>query len=222
MPSSPFDLRTRCLEAEKAYRQGKSLDRSPCLELFRLAIVLRNDDAWAILLEIYHPQVATWVNGHPLRYQVLETTETLVHHAWTRFWHALSPKRFAQREGWTLPHLMLFLKRCVDSAVRDAARRERRKRRIIPLEDVNPSVPNPSTDILQRMSREELWDAIVPLLKDDRERLVMELRYRQGIPPRKIIALYPDVFLDAEEVSRILRNIIRRLKRYFDKDSDEE
>ncbi len=222
MPLSPFDLRTKCLEAEKAYRQGMSPDPSPCLELFRRAIVLEDNDAWAILMEIYHSQVAIWVNGHPLRYQVLETTEALVHHAWTRFWHALSPERFAHREGWTLPHLMLFLKRCVDSEVRDAARRERRDRRIIPLEDANPSVSSPAADILRRMSREELWRAIAPLLKNDRERLVMELRYRQGIPPQKIIALYPDMFTGAGEVSQILRNIIRRLKRHFGKEADEE
>ena len=50
-------------ETNKFLRQNVSNDRY-CLELFRRAIVQRDDDAWACIYQQYAPLVLTWVTQH--------------------------------------------------------------------------------------------------------------------------------------------------------------
>src|SRR3954468_24420841 len=58
------DLARCCAEeTNKFLRQSVSNDRY-CLELFRRAIVQRDDDAWASIYQQYAPLVLTWVNQH--------------------------------------------------------------------------------------------------------------------------------------------------------------
>ena len=58
------DLALCCAEeTNKFLRQNTSNDRY-CLEMFRRAIVRRNDDAWASIYQQYAPLVLTWVNQH--------------------------------------------------------------------------------------------------------------------------------------------------------------
>src|SRR5258708_6683331 len=58
------ELARRCSEeTNKFLRQSVSNDRY-CLELFRRAIVKRDDDAWACIYQQYAPLVLTWVTQH--------------------------------------------------------------------------------------------------------------------------------------------------------------
>src|SRR5260370_16961869 len=50
-------------ETNKFLRQSVSND-CYCLELFRRAIVKRDDDAWACIYQQYAPLVLTWVTQH--------------------------------------------------------------------------------------------------------------------------------------------------------------
>jgi DNA-directed RNA polymerase specialized sigma subunit len=64
---------------------------------------------------------------------------------------------------------------------------------------------------IQRLA--DLKAQIRSRLKDERERVVFELSYHYGLPPREIYERRPELFTDAKEVSRIKENLLKRLRR---------
>src|SRR5712691_1394008 len=81
------DLARCCSEeTNKFLKQSVSNDRF-CLELFRRAIVNRDDDAWACIYQQYSPLVLTWVNQHPTATPLLsqDGSASLVNAAFAKF-----------------------------------------------------------------------------------------------------------------------------------------
>src|SRR3989442_13869188 len=81
-----------CEETNKFLRQSVSNDRY-CLELFRRAIVKRDDDAWACIYLQYAPLVLTWVTQHQSAAPILgqDGTAPLVNAAFAKFSQTLTP-----------------------------------------------------------------------------------------------------------------------------------
>ena len=79
-------------ETNKFLRQSASNDRF-CLELFRRAIIQRDQDAWACIYQQYAPLVLTWVNQHQSASALLgqDGGAPLVNAAFAKFAQALTP-----------------------------------------------------------------------------------------------------------------------------------
>ena len=81
------DLARCCSEeTNKFLKQSVSNDRY-CLELFRRAIVRRDDDAWVCIYQQYAPLVLTWVNQHQSAVPLLgqDGSAPLVNAAFAKF-----------------------------------------------------------------------------------------------------------------------------------------
>ena len=116
------DLACGCSEeTNKFLRQSVSDDRF-CLELFRRAIVKRDDEAWASIYQQYAPLVLTWVTQHQSTALLLgqDGSAPLVNAAFAKFAQALTPAKIGNFDS--LAAILKYLKMCVHSVVSDEIR----------------------------------------------------------------------------------------------------
>jgi DNA-directed RNA polymerase specialized sigma24 family protein len=89
-------------------------------ELFRRAIVARDEDAWAAIYERYRPLLVAWARHNSTTAQIGEYYDDIANQAFARAWSALSPQHFDQFSS--LAKLLAYLRTCVMAVAIDAAR----------------------------------------------------------------------------------------------------
>lgn len=209
------DLARCCTEeTNKFLRQNASNDRY-CLELFRRAIVRRDDDAWACLYQQYAPLVLTWVNQHQSVSSLLgqDGGAPLVNAAFAKFAQALTPAKMENFES--LAAILKYLKMCVHSVIADEirSRQARQYEETLDAIEQEPSTEDPAEDVISGMSIQSLWQIIQEELNGEDERLLIYLAYVQGMKPAEICAQQRRYFPSVEDVYRIKRNVLERLRR---------
>jgi len=206
----------RCCAEEtgKFLRQSVSNDRY-CLELFRRAIVRHDEDAWACLYQQYAPLVLTWVNQHQSATLLLgqDSSSALVNAAFAKFAQALTPAKMGNFE--TLAAILKYLKMCVHSVIADEvrARQARQYEETLEAIEQEPAADDPAEYVIAGMSVQSLWQVIQEELNGEDERLLLYLAYVQGMKPAEICAHQRQLFPTVEDVYRIKRNVLERLRR---------
>jgi DNA-directed RNA polymerase specialized sigma24 family protein len=182
-------------------------------ELFRRAILYRDDDAWATIHTRYRSMLVTWALRAGLRPSSPEGPDDIANHALARAWLALTPERFAQFSS--LAKLLCYLRTCVVSTVIDSLRAQASLERIT--RRSTASIPQtPEHAILAGIDREMLWRMVLALSSSRAERVVLVESFTYGRPPRDIQALYPELFPDVMAVYSVKRNLFARLQRNRD------
>lgn len=179
-------------------------------EQFRLAIVERSSEAWAVIYRQYRPLMVSWVRQCAAITYRGESPEDLADRAFARAWMALTPEQFAQFSG--LPALLAYLRSCVNAAVIDDTRavvtRERACRRL-----QHQPVETPEDLVVAANLRAELWQAIGALLLNQAERVLIDESYLLGLRPRAIYRRHPDLFASVRDIYAVKRNLLARLAR---------
>src|SRR5690348_13302436 len=108
----------RCREETARYRRGQSYDDRFCFDVFRRAVVERDDACWEQLNAIYREQVAAWCR----RAGASQPTdvEELAVLAWEKFWASFTPQKLAASNG--SAGVLRYLQMCAHSVVVDAHR----------------------------------------------------------------------------------------------------
>src|ERR1043165_3676753 len=88
--------------------------------MVRRALVVGNDIAWEHVYAHYSPLVESWVRRSGAFAGSGESSEFFVGAAFTKFWRAVSPERFATFP--TLAALLAYLQLCTSSVVIDSVR----------------------------------------------------------------------------------------------------
>ncbi len=209
------DLARCCSEeTNKFLKQSVSNDRY-CLELFRRAITRRDDDAWACIYQQYAPLVLTWVNQHysvvPLLGQ--DGSAPLVNTAFAKFAQALTPVKMGNFD--TLAAVLKYLKMCVHSVIADEvrSRQARQYEETLELIEHEPASNDPAEDVVSNISAQGLWQIIQEELNSEDERVLIYLAYVQGMKPGEISRQHSRLFPSVEDVYRIKRNVLERLRR---------
>src|SRR5690242_1710727 len=83
------ELAQRCGEETNRYLRRETYAERFCLELFRRAIVQRDDAAWAAVYDQYAAAVRRWLRTQP------DQEEEGVVIAFERFWRAVDATKFA-------------------------------------------------------------------------------------------------------------------------------
>lgn len=208
---SPSQLAARCGEETEKYRSGHPYSSAWCFELCRRAIAENDQVAWAQLVSQYSNLVLAWTLRHPVRASVGEDDEYWVNDAFRRFWQATRSKRFENFES--LPGVLSFLKTCVHSAIMDGMRRKPPTPPWSLTEMLEDDGKEPVEPPVDRMGPAELWEAVKRALPDESERLVVYLRVGLGLSPREIPLREPTHFPTVQDVYRIYRNALDRLRR---------
>lgn len=209
------DLARNCAEeTSKFLRQSASNDRY-CLELFRRAIVRRDEDAWAYIYQQYAPLVLTWVNQHQSVTSLFgpDGGAPLVNAAFAKFAQALTPIKMDNFDA--LAAVLKYLKMCVHSVIADEVRSRQSRQYEEALEAIEqePAADDPAEDVVAGLSAQHLWQVIQEELNGEDERLLIYLAYVQGMKPGEICVQHRQYFPTVEDVYRIKRNVLERLRR---------
>lgn len=187
------ELARRCANAMARSRRQKAHDLSSCYELFQRALKENDQEAWSALYKQYHRLVRVWLGNPP------GDPDDLVNEAFARLWRAIPAERFDRFP--TTPALLAYLKRCAKSLAIDEARREERKQKVIEkLRKVQEltlagsgslSLEPMREQVLERASRDQLYEHISARLKGRKERLVFYDSFLLGLAPREIAERWP-------------------------------
>lgn len=206
-------LSRRALAESRRFYQHETYDQRYAYELFRRALVARDEAAWVRLFEQYTPLVEHWVRRTGAFTVSGETSDFFVGAAFTRFWRAIPPERFSAFSS--LASLLNYLRRCAACVVIDAARTQSYAD-LLPEECVNwndQRLGHADEEATERVSREEFWHLVDGLLESEAERVVVRCSYLLGMKPGEIYARWQSLFTSVEEVYTLKRAILGRLRR---------
>ncbi len=209
---SPMALAHHCQHQTERFWQGLSSDVRFCHVLFVRALAdptaESSKQTWNFVHQIYRSQVILWVKRHPLFPATAEKPETLADLALQKMWLAFAHdpqklRRFPPVPRDCLPKLLRYLQMCVDSVVKDILAK--------PVEE--PLVLDLMQSDMPAMDMESVWDCLESRLADERERLVADASFVEGLKPRQIYALYANLFQDVREIYRLKENMLARFRR---------
>jgi hypothetical protein len=204
-------LAWHCGAENQHFRHGLPSDSRYAYELFRRALLERDEGAWAYLYDLYHSVVQRWVRKNTAFDASGERSDTLVGEAFARFWHAIPPARFAQFP--TVNALLQYLQICAGCVVIDSARTATRLSFAEAMLLNSTRQRPPDEEVLERMNSEELWRHIIGQLNGEAERVVVFDSFVSGLKPRDICARRRDLFTSVREVYMVKHNVLARLSR---------
>jgi hypothetical protein len=204
-------LAQRCAAEQQRYRQHAPSDDRYCLELFLRAIHQRDELAWDLIYRQFTPTVLAWLRQHSCanRLRAQDEPDTYVTAAFHKFWLATSSPGAATPHFLTLASVLAYLRSCLNSVVLDEMRQIQARQREEPLEYAHDA----AIDAPAHSSAQELWALIERALPDRRERRLVYLLFVLELKPRDVVRMAPDDFPTAQEVYRLTRNILDRLRR---------
>jgi DNA-directed RNA polymerase specialized sigma24 family protein len=175
--------------------------------------VERNEQAWEQLYLHYSGLVEGWIRRSGAFNSSGESSEYFVVGAFTKFWRALSPERFASFP--TLASLLQYLQLCATSVVIDSVRAQSWSE-MLPEETITPNhgpQTSPDEEAVSRVDRQEFWRFIDAQLNNEVERVVVYCSFVIGLTPRAIYAKRSELFSSVNDVYNIKRNVLGRLSR---------
>lgn len=211
-----MDLNTlmrRCATESERFYRGQQHDTRYSYELFRRALVERNESAWEQLFLHYSGLVEGWVRRSGAFNSSGESSEYFVVGAFTKFWRAISPERFDSFP--TLASLLHYLQLCATSVVIDSVRAQSWAE-MLPEDTMyhsHISQSSPDEEAVSRVYREEFWNLVNSQLNGETERVVVYCSFVLGLTPRAIYARRGDLFGSVNDVYNVKRNVLGRLGR---------
>ena len=107
------ELVRRCVQESDRFKRGQGHDDCYGLELFRRAIVGRDQVAWEAIHTQYRALVRDWIGRHA-QASCIDDHDDLATRAFARFWQAMKPAKFADFPS--LASLLRYLKLCTAAA----------------------------------------------------------------------------------------------------------
>jgi hypothetical protein len=208
---NPAQLAQRCAGEQQLFRQHVPSDDRYCLELFRRAIRQGDERAWDLIYQQFNGTMLGWLRRHPCanRLRDQDAPDVYITDAFRRFWVAASSSGAATPHFATLASVLAYLRTCLNAVVLDEMRQIQTRQREESLDAANitPTKFSPSSDI------QELWVLIERALPDRRERRLVYFLFVLDLKPRDVVREAPQDFPDAQEVYRLTRNVLDRLRR---------
>jgi hypothetical protein len=202
------------IETDKFLKQQQANDRYG-LALFARAIINHDEDAWACIYQQYAPLVLTWVNQHQSATSLLgqDGCAPLVNASFAKFSLALTPAKMGNFDS--LAAVLKYLKMCVHSVIADEVRSRQARQYEETLEfiDHEPASDDPADDVVSNISAQGLWKIIQEELTGEEERVAIYCTYVHGMKPGEISSQHNRLFPSVEDVYRIKRNVLERLRR---------
>jgi hypothetical protein len=186
------------------------MDEQQGYELFRRAIVERDEHAWAAIYACYRPLLVAWAYRCGTKLRLGECQHDLADQALARAWAALTPERFANFP--TLARLLGYLRSCVTTTVIDCARARAPSGATL-LDLYIDAGPAPEQTVLADLDRAVIWRAVLEVASNLAERVILIESFAYGLPPREIQARHPQLFAQVAEVYSAKRNLCARLQR---------
>ena len=172
-------------------------------ELFRHAIVERDERAWATIHAHYRPLQLAWASRCGASTATNEAAADIADHALARAWAALGPESFTAFP--TLAHVLAYLRACVRTTAIDCARAQTAAERSVISAD---AIDSPEQIVLADFGRTALWHLVLGLVASPTEHVALVTSCVYGLPPRAIQSRYPQLFPDVAAVYTTKRNLL--------------
>jgi len=213
------DLKKNCEQETAQFLSTWVDDTWHCYELFRRAIVEKDNDAWDAVLSQYHHVVERWVERHPKFNHFTENTDFFVNRAFTKFWQRnLSPQEFSKFPN--VKSLLGYIKTCVASVMTDYWRIQSRLE--IEYKDELTKSPDehngtdPADEFENQLQRRRFWEHLRRHLRDEMEYQIVFETFVVGLKPLEILDHFPELYPDVKEVYKIKARALNRLGKYVD------
>lgn len=204
------ELAQRCATEQQRYHQHLPSDERYCLELFLRAFQQHDKLAWDLIFHQFSGTVLGWLRQHPCSNRLRHNDpDVYVTDAFRKFWMATASPGAASPHFSTLASALAYLRSCLNSVVLDEMRLIQSRQREEPLEQIS----NVASEETTLDSVQELWTLIERALPDRRERRLVYLLFVLDLKPRDIVHTAPQDFPTAQEVYRLTRNVLDRLRR---------
>jgi DNA-directed RNA polymerase specialized sigma24 family protein len=206
-------LADECADHTARFFNRATYDPGYCYELFRRAIVDRNNYAWDKIYRQYQPLVVKWVINHTGLPATGEEVDYFVNGAFDRMWSAVDAEKFKQFDD--LAEVLRYFKLCAHSVIVDYTR-------VNPIDalDLEPfppllrqDLPSIEERITGQLERQELWEAVAALMHNEKDTIVLEWSFMYDLKPSAIYAENSARFESLDEVYRVKRNLLNRLRR---------
>jgi DNA-directed RNA polymerase specialized sigma24 family protein len=178
-------------------------------ELFRDAIVERDEQAWATIHARYRLLLIAWARRCGASARTSETAADIADRALARAWAALTPASFTAFP--TLAQLLAYLRTCVTTTAIDCARAQTAAERAVMSAD---TIASPEQIVLTDLDRTALWHLMLGLFATPTERVALITSCVYGLPPRAIQSRYPQLFPDVAAIYATKRNLFSRLRQH--------
>lgn len=207
---TPDQLAQRCASEQQRYHQHIPSDERYCLELFLRAIHQQDKIAWDLIYQQFSGTVLAWLRQHPCASRLRHNEpDAYVTDAFRKFWMATTSPGATAPHFATLASVLAYLRSCLNSVVLDEMRLIQSRQREEPLEHISniPAETPPDEEV------QALWALIERALPDRHERRLIYLLFVLDLKPRDVVRIAPQDFPTAQEVYRLTRNILDRLRR---------
>jgi DNA-directed RNA polymerase specialized sigma24 family protein len=182
-------------------------------ELFRRALALRDERAWAGMYDLYHTLVGSWIRRCAATTSS-EDLASLEHEVFARWYRSISPQRLQHFPS--VHALLAYLKRCASSVATDhhrSCQTRRQREDMVDLIEQEPALDDPADLVLDQLAAREVWHIIDGEVTCQDERLILQQVIVLGWPPREVQRCYPALFPGVQDVCRVKRNLLERLRR---------
>lgn len=206
----------REIAAYQRHRDGSPQQSRAQYELFRRALVLRDEGAWTVLYGLYEHLMRRWLwtAGSTCSWLVGDEMTSLVNLALSKLARAITAENFAAFAH--LPALLGYLRRCTFTVLIDEQRARANTPALAPFEGESFHLADAGglDRCLDEVAMQTLLTQLLSLLPHPQERLFLIATYRDGDRPRDLVQRSPDLFASEEEVYRIRQRVLRRLQRH--------
>lgn len=183
-------------------------------ELFRRALVERDEEAWETLYHAYECLLASWISK-----QIsvpVETYDALLSDVWMKLLlYIRTAEKFAQFAN--LGAVLAYLKCCTMTACVDYIRAQARMQSTtLSLETVDMSAHSVfavEQDLLYDVRYQDLLHDVEPLLRTEQERIMVQVLLIEQEKPSTLLKWYPDLFDSVESIYWSRRKLVERLQR---------
>lgn len=216
LQKSVRDLATALAAETRKFRTHQPHNDQIGLALFTLAIAHNNQEAWTCLYGQYKPLVLTWVMQHPQAARIVAQdgdATPLINSVFAKFFQAVTP---AKLQGFdSLAALLKYLRFCARSVVCDAARLHRASRVEETIDEIEhePAGDDLADGVLATIHAHHVWQIILDELHSDEERQLLYQIFLLGMKPSEVCRRAPGFFPTADDVYRVKRNVLERLRR---------
>ncbi|NWJ49052.1 MAG: sigma-70 family RNA polymerase sigma factor [Chloroflexi bacterium] len=217
----------RCREQTARYLRRESYDSSACFELWRRAIVLKDEGAWEAIYNNYRPFVRNWLQRSTGKYPMVNLEEdVLINGVFFRIMRYLTPDKFSKFPS--LASILQYLRMCCQTEVMDLMRDLQGRNQDVPIDGFNDddssddhglkhldrigSLVDVEKEAIDTADRNPFWSLVAVRLPDKVDQLVVHARFVLEMPPRDIAQSFPQYLPDVNEVYRRIKNAIWRLK----------
>ena len=213
------ELARRCQQENDTFRRTGSSDPSYCLQLFRLALVERREDALEKIVECYTPELRNRFFAHLWASHLREYQDDILLMTFERF---LERNEKEPLQVTSLGAIMNYLHRCLYTAIL-LCKRDKDKQYLISstLDDfADIPGPDPTDESLDKLAAGEVWKRIAGCADNSFEERVMHLWLMQDYSAPEIVRYLPANNLTKEQVYQIVEKVYRRYRKRYPRVKD--